>query len=202
MRGVVLLGGQSSRMGQPKQWLPVGERPVLLQTLEMMHTVCSDVVVVVREESQGERVRPLGVRVVIDEYIGQGPLAGLHAGLQGVAPDQAVCLVGCDLPFMQRIVLGDLHQELVADPHLQAVVPQDDEGRLYPVCAVYRGNVRELAADCLKRGENAMRPFLTRLVTKYIPIGKWQHLTPSPFLNMNTPADYELACRLHKERSE
>jgi len=202
MRGVVLLGGESSRMGQPKQWLLVGEQPVLLHTLEMMHTVCSDVVVVVRDVSQGERVRPLGVRVVTDEFPGQGPLAGLHAGLRGVDPDGAVCLVGCDLPFMHRIVLEDLHKELVADPHVQAVVPRDEEGRLYPVCAVYRGDVREQAADCLRGQENAMRPFLARLSTKYVPVGKWQHLLPSPFLNMNTPADYELACRLHKERSE
>jgi molybdopterin-guanine dinucleotide biosynthesis protein A len=145
------------------------------------------------------------VPVVTDFYKGQGPLAGLHAGLQGADSQEAVCLIGCDLPFMRAEVFRGLHRVLEADPHLQAVVPSD-EGHLYPVCAVYRGNVREIAAQCLQQNHNSMRRFLEQLRVAYVPAGKWQDLLPSPFLNMNTPEDFEQACRLHSllhtERSE
>lgn len=199
MRGILLLGGRSSRMGQPKPWLDWEGRPLLLHMLEMMHTVCSDVVVVVRQAADAERVMGLGVPVYVDEYEGQGPLAGLHAGLRGIPEDGAVCLVGCDLPFLQGSVLADLHGQLMRDPQLQAVVPEDADGRLYPVCAVYRGDVRQTAASSLDRQENAMRRFLARIHAAYVPTERWQHLTPSPFLNMNTPEDYLEARGLHKK---
>ncbi|MGZ4112188.1 MAG: molybdenum cofactor guanylyltransferase [Tumebacillaceae bacterium] len=198
MRGILLCGGQSRRMGQKKQWLPFGGRPLLLHTLETMYAVCTDVVVVANEEDDIERLHHLGVTTVRDLFVGQGPLAGLHAGLQGMAPDEVACLLGCDLPLMRADVLRDLLQEIKQHPRAQAVVPQDGT-HLYPVCALYHGQVRDVAASCLENGQNAMRHFLARLEVRYESVERWQHFAQSPFLNMNTPQDYELACTLWKE---
>lgn len=185
-------------MGQKKQWLPFADRPLLLHTLETMYAVCKDVVVVSNDRDDIQRLQKLGVHAIADEFRGQGPLAGLHAGLGEVAPQEIVCLLGCDLPFMRSAVLRDMDLEMEQHPHLQACVPQDGT-HVYPVCALYRGNVREVAASCLREGRNAMRHFLARLDVQEFAVERWQHLTPSPFLNMNTPADYEKACTLWKE---
>jgi molybdopterin-guanine dinucleotide biosynthesis protein A len=198
MRGILLCGGQSRRMGQKKQWLPFDGRPLLLHTLDKLHAVCQDVVVVANDEEDLQRLVSLNVRAVRDEYAGQGPLAGLHAGLKGLPIDEKACLVACDLPFLQAEVLFDLAGIMDGSNGVQAVVPKEGE-RLFPVCAVYHGQVREIASSCLENGENAMRRFLARLQVEYVPIERYEALGPSPFLNMNTPEDYQLARNLWKK---
>ncbi|TCP52393.1 molybdopterin-guanine dinucleotide biosynthesis protein A [Tumebacillus sp. BK434] len=198
MRGILLCGGASRRMGRRKEWLTFDERPLLLHTLETLQEICSEVVVVAAEERELERLVQLNVRAVLDEYAGQGPLAGLHAGLTGLPADEKACLVACDLPFLQAGILQDLAQVLEEQPGLQAVVPQEGE-RLYPVCALYHGQVREIAASCLQNGENAMKRFLAKLQVGYVPIERYAAYEPPPFLNMNTPADYERARTLWKK---
>jgi molybdopterin-guanine dinucleotide biosynthesis protein A len=183
-------------MGVAKQWLTFANVPLLLHTYDRLRTVCKDVVVLTNDPEDAERCRDFGLRTLRDLYPGQGPLAGLHAGLQGLEPERVAVLIGCDLPFMRAEILRELAEQLLADPRLDAVVPYEEGGHMYPVCAVYRARVREAAEACLARGENAMRRFLQRLHVQYIPTERWSRWTPDPFFNMNTPADYELACTL------
>lgn len=201
MRGILLCGGQSRRMGQQKQWLPFAGRPLLLHTLETMYAVCEDVLVVANEQEDVQRLQALGLTTVPDQFTGQGPLAGLHAGLQGVSAQEIACLIGCDVPFLRAEILQEMRDLMENDSLLQAVVPQDGQ-HLYPVCALYRGQVRDVAASCLEKGQNAMRHFLATLHVKYVPVERWAHLVPPPFLNMNTPDDYRMACNLWREGLE
>ncbi|PWK09630.1 molybdopterin-guanine dinucleotide biosynthesis protein A [Tumebacillus permanentifrigoris] len=184
-------------MGVPKQWLPFANTPLFLYTYDRLRTVCQDVVIVTNDHAEQLRYRDLGLRTTADLYPHQGPLAGLHAGLQGLEPDAAAVLLGCDLPFLRADVLRDLLDALEENPELDAVVPCDGE-HVYPVCAVYRARVREVAEVCLARGDNAMRRFLQKLRVHNIPTERWSALTPDPFFNMNTPEEYRIACTLWK----
>ena len=199
MRGILLSGGRSRRMGEKKQWLPLGEKPILLHTYREICAISNEVIIVANDPEDITRCTAYGLPTIPDLYPGQGPLAGLHAGLQDLAPDESAVLVGCDLPFARSELFRDLLDELQSDPQLDAVVPEDADGRLYPVCAAYRARVRDTAEACLQRDANAMRHFLGMLHVRYLPTERWSHLTPSPFFNMNTPGDYELACTLWKK---
>ncbi|MBL0389206.1 molybdenum cofactor guanylyltransferase [Tumebacillus sp. ITR2] len=193
------MGGRSKRMGVSKQWLPFANRPLLLHSYDRLRTVCQEVVAVTNDVQDQQRVQDLGLRAVRDFFPDQGPLAGLHAGLQGLEEHQTAVLLGCDLPFLRRQVLQDLIHELERDPELDAVVPcEGGDGHLYPVCAVYRARVRQVAEEHLRRGENAMRRFLAEIRVLYIPTERWAACSPHPFFNMNTPEDYEEACILWK----
>ncbi|HEU4965352.1 MAG TPA: molybdenum cofactor guanylyltransferase [Bacilli bacterium] len=199
MKTILLCGGSSSRMGRPKQWLPLGGRPLLLQTLETIRPICHDRVVITNDPDEAVRIREVAqVPTCPDEFPGQGPLAGLHAGLQDVPQDGIALLVACDLPFLHTEVLRDLCDLLAADPQLEAAVPQEGT-RLFPVCAVYRGSVRDRAARHLAQGQNALRKFLAELNVAYVPTERWAHLKPSPFFNMNTPQAYEEVLDLYKK---
>lgn len=197
MKAILLCGGRSSRMGRPKHWLPLGQRPLLLHTLETVGAVCHDRVVVINDPDEHARIEELtGVPTTPDLYPGQGPLAGLHAGLQGVGDDDTACLVGCDLPFLRSEVLRDLDTLLQENPQYQAAVPKQGD-RLFPVCAVYRGSVRPIAEQHLRQGQNAMRRFLADCRVLYVEADRWeQQDRPSPFLNMNTPDAYLEVCDL------
>jgi len=107
--GIVLCGGRSSRMGQPKAWLPLGTELMLPRIVRIVRAVVDPVVVVA---ARGQDVPPLPaeVEIIRDEAEGCGPLGGLAAGLAALSGKcEAVYLSSCDVPllkpeFVRRVV--------------------------------------------------------------------------------------------------
>src|SRR5689334_13179323 len=99
--GIVLCGGQSKRMGQPKAWLPFAGETMLARVVRLLGEVVTPLVVVAAPEQQVPPV-PNAIRIVRDEERGRGPLQGLAAGLaalDGFA--EAAYLSSCDVPFLR-----------------------------------------------------------------------------------------------------
>src|SRR5205085_4657886 len=95
--GVVLCGGQSSRMGRPKAWLPFGGELMLPRVVRLLGDAVSPLVVVA---APGQDVPPLpdGVAVTRDAEEGRGPLQGLLAGLRALeGRADAAYLSSCDV---------------------------------------------------------------------------------------------------------
>ena len=114
--GIVLCGGQSKRMGRPKEWLPFAGETLLARVVRLMREAVSPIVVVAAREQELPELPP-DVRIVRDEEGGRGPLQGLATGLaalQGLA--DAAYASSCDVPFLRpafikRMIdlLGDHH---------------------------------------------------------------------------------------------
>src|SRR5947209_19753423 len=78
--GIVLCGGQSTRMGQPKAWLPFGDELMLPRVVRLLSEVVSPIVVVA---APGQDLPRLSADLILapDPVPGQGPLQGLATGL-------------------------------------------------------------------------------------------------------------------------
>ncbi len=99
--GIILCGGESSRMGRPKAWLPVGDELLLQRVVRVVGEAVGPVVVVAAD---GQAVPPLpgNVEVVRDAVPNRGPLEGLLAGLNALdGRVDAVYLSACDMPFLK-----------------------------------------------------------------------------------------------------
>src|SRR5262245_56653065 len=164
--GIVLCGGQSSRMGRPKAWLPFGPETMLGRVVRLLGEVVSPVVVVAAPEQD---VPPLsaGVASVRDPERGKGPLQGLTAGLaalQGKA--DAAYASSCDVPFLRPEFVRRMI-ELLGD---HAICVPDVEGYKHPLAAVSRVEMATIAGQLIAEGR--WRPaFLferaaTRIVTR------------------------------------
>src|SRR5437763_186942 len=83
--GIILCGGQSSRMGRPKEWLPFGDELMLPRMVRLMSEAVSPIVVVA---AVGQQLPPLPTDVIEtqDRQPDRGPLQGLAAGLTAL-PD-------------------------------------------------------------------------------------------------------------------
>jgi molybdopterin-guanine dinucleotide biosynthesis protein A len=149
--GIVLCGGQSTRMGSPKALLPFGPETMLQRVVRLLGSIVSPIVVVAAPR-QSLPVLPADIIVTHDEREGRGPLEGLRAGLKALPARVDVAYVtSCDVPllvpgFVQRML------ELLGD-HDIAVVESD--GFPHPLSAVYRRAVLPpvealLAADRLR----------------------------------------------------
>lgn len=105
---IILAAGKSTRMGEPKQLLRLGERTVLGQTLENIRDSGVDEIVLVLGSSE-ETIRqqiPAStfeeLKVVVNPDYGQGMASSLRAGLSAASPQiDAALIVLADQPFIR-----------------------------------------------------------------------------------------------------
>lgn len=98
--GVVLSGGESSRMGQDKALLSFRGRPLIDHMIDLLHAVgCEDVFV------SGVRA---GYRCIPDSTPHQGPAAAIHHVLQELGSYRGVLFVPVDMPFLTKDLLQQL----------------------------------------------------------------------------------------------
>jgi len=190
LSGVILAGGQSSRLGRNKAFLDFDGRPLIARMAEILRPLVSEVVVVA---SESEPYRPYVDRVVPDVIPGLGPLGGIHAGLLAVRT-RAAFFVGCDLPFVPGALFERLSREVA---RADAVVPFVD-GEYEPLVAAY-------ARSCLPAVERVMAAGHRRVVSFYPHVrltviadrevrsfGDPKRL----FFNLNSEAEYQRALAL------
>jgi molybdopterin-guanine dinucleotide biosynthesis protein A len=191
--GIVLCGGQSSRMGQPKAWLPFRGETMLGRVVRLLGTTVSPVVVVA---APGQELPSLPGEVIVvrDSERGRGPLQGLAAGLEALKGRAGAAYVSsCDAPFLRPAFIRRMVELL---GHKQIAVPQCD-GFRHPLAAVYRVEVLDAVRRLLD--EDRLRPvfLFDEVPTRFVSADELVQADPAlqTLRNLNTPEDYEQALR-------
>jgi molybdopterin-guanine dinucleotide biosynthesis protein A len=199
--GVVLAGGQSSRMGRPKAALEWHGSTLLRRTAQIMARATSGPVVVVRAAGQDLPELPDGVLVADDPREGRGPLQGIAAGLAALTGRADLAFVSStDLPFLHpafiRRVLAVLEESEDTDVALPLA-----RGYKQPLAAGYRVSLAETAERLVK--EDRLRPaflfeqcqvrVLDDAELKADPVLAALDPDLDSLLNVNTPPDYDAA---------
>ena len=125
---LIVAGGKGLRMGSelPKQFLPIGGKPVLMRTLEAFHTCNREIrLIVVLPHSQQEFWRTLcrEHRFTVPHVVVDGGETRFHSVKNGLALVEAPALVGVHdgvRPFVSREVISRCY-ELAAEK--RAVIP-------------------------------------------------------------------------------
>jgi len=183
----ILAGGKSSRMGEDKVFLRLGEKTLLDIACGLAGSVCSNVRIV------GDRAR-FGADAIEDVYPGCGPLGGIHAALSQTETDLNLMLA-VDTPFLEaaflRWMLGEAEKTAAV-----VTVPQLTAG-YQPLCAVYRREFARVAEESLKAGKYKIDALYSRIKTRVINEAELNHLAfdQRMFDNLNTRADFERASR-------
>jgi len=191
---VILVGGKSSRMGRAKALLPFDNEPLIAHVVRRLKSWFPEIIVVAAPDQE---LPELSAVLVRDEIAYQGPVSGIYHGLK--AATQNVCFVtSCDAPFLNFELIDHLLEQI---SDYDVVVPFW-EGRFQPLHAIYRTSVVPLLKEQLERGE--LRPIFLfdKVRTRKIQEEEIRWLDPDglSFLNMNSPADYEIALQKWKNR--
>jgi molybdenum cofactor guanylyltransferase len=178
---VVLAGGDSRRMGQPKALLPVGGTTLVEWLTARLAPEFAHLLVAARAADQ----LPPGLRphLVRDLHVGAGPLAGVEAAL-AASPHDTVVAVACDMPAVTAGLVRRLVGAVEARPALDAAVPRVD-GRPEPACAAYRRSAAGPIAAALAEGRLRASDALDDLRVHWLDAED-----PAQFANLNTPDDY------------
>ena len=137
----------------------------------------------------------LDVPVIPDAVANRGPLGGIYTALLETRTEFNLVL-GCDLPFVTCNLLARLMNRARAEGS-DVAVPRSRDGRLQPLCAVYRRRALYAVRTRLVLGLNKLSGFFPMVRCTDIP---WRELADagvrsSEFDNMNTPEDYAYARR-------
>jgi molybdenum cofactor guanylyltransferase len=213
--GLVLCGGKSTRMGEPKAWLPFGHELLLPRVIRILRTVTlpptetppaaigvhppfptglSPLIVVA---AVGQELPPLpaDVEVLRDEFDALGPLAGLATGLTALAGRcDAVYATATDVPLLRLEFVQAIIGALQSNPEIEIAIPKD--GRFHhPLAACYRVRLAPIVRELVSAGR--LRPvFLLELArTLEIPVDDLRSVDPhlDSLRNCNTPEDYAAA---------
>jgi molybdopterin-guanine dinucleotide biosynthesis protein A len=188
---MILCGGQSRRMGRPKEMLPFGQEVMLARVVRRLREAV-DPVVVVAGPQQPLPELPAAIHLLRDRHEDRGPLEGLAVGLAALrGRAEAAYVTGCDVPLLNppfvRRMIELLTEHDIAVPHV--------DGFDQPLAAVYRVHILP-QVESLLAGDR-QRPALlfgqcdTRRVTReeLVEVDPQLH----SLANVNTPADYRAA---------
>lgn len=189
MSAILLAGGKSSRMGTNKALLPFGKVTVLEHLAKLFETLFQQSLIIVDDKAKYRGLKlPQGF-IYEDIVKDSGPLAGVTTGFTHAA--YSWCFVAtCDMPFINEAFIRTMTGAWQGREQWDALCVENPSGGLEPFPAIYARENRSLAQTLLDLGHLSM----WRLF-EVISIARWP--LPQEFrglmLNMNTPADYELA---------
>jgi molybdenum cofactor guanylyltransferase len=189
--GIVLAGGSSSRFGSDKLRAPYRGRPLLHHAIERVAQVSDDVVVVMRPKADGGDL-PAGVRLAHDSSEGEGPLAGLHAGLLAAVRSDVAIVVAGDMPDVPAPVLRALIDALDAQGRAAAALAVGGVPCPVPV-ALRTWPAADAVHTLLHAGRRRLGDVVDTVDTAVIDEGDWTALDPErrSLFDVDEPADLE-----------
>lgn len=192
--GIILAGGQSSRMGRDKALLPLpgGQAETFVShQATLLSSCCQEVLLVARDAEQVSLYLPYlpsFVRVITDRIPQSGPLMGLASGLSAIHTPSAL-VTAVDMPFLQPALLTFLLTQAQINTIVMPVVAN------YPqvLLAVYPQSVLPLIEVLLREGRRDPRALLQRAVVHRIEEAQLRAVDPllRSFINVNTPEELD-----------
>lgn len=183
--GLVLAGGQSTRMGKDKGLIPYHGMPQREYLYHLLSRVCDKTYVSIRPEQQNDL--PDDIETVVDENRYKGPYNGLLSAHRKYSK-VAWLVLACDLPLIDLQSL----QELIAarDPNMMATsFAQKEDPLPEPLCAVWEPRAFETSIAYLEGGKGTCpRKFLINNEVKLV-----FPRDPKVLLNANSEEEYKEA---------
>ena len=190
--GVILAGGQSSRMGgQRKTLAELAGRPLLVHVVERLQPQVNSLLLSC--EPGVVDFETFGLRQVPDIVPGyRGPLAGLHSAMQHMVETGrggSLVLCPCDAPFIpNNLVKVLLDAEQGGSGKVIAVSYQ---GVLQPTFSLWQNHhLGAIRNAVVEQGRGGIKHLLTSLPHEVL---EWPAAQPPPFFNINTPEDLKSA---------
>lgn len=193
LSAIVLAGGQSSRMGQDKALVSIGNQTMLQHVCAVAQQCASPVYVVTpwidryQDLLSQEATSPIHFvqeRGLSAQDSLHGPLVGFTQGLSQVQTEW-VLLLACDLPRLQANVLQHWSALLPnIDQNTIALLPKNPQGWWEPLCGFYRCRCLNDLQRFIAAGGRSFQRWLSQQTVQALPLAD-----PEILWNCNTPED-------------
>lgn len=184
--GVILAGGENTRMPVLKAFIKVRGKTLIERNLELYRQLFEKTFIVT---NQPELYARLYTPMLGDIYDIRCPATGIVTALLN-SPGKWVFVSACDMPFISIELIRNMAEERQG---FDAVVPRTG-GKADPLFAFYSRNLLTPMGKAVLGSKRSLRDFLNNKKVKYInskEINKVDAGTRS-LINLNTPEDVDL----------
>lgn len=154
--GAILAGGRARRLGGLAKGLELLDGSRIVDRVAAALGEVADEIILVGAPPQVAAALP-ALQSIDDEAPGAGPLGAIVTALRAMGRDTMI--VAWDMPF---VTAKELRPLLVAPSGAEAVVWEVD-GRMEPLCALYRAGAAGPLSEAFAAGERSPREALRRL---------------------------------------
>lgn len=183
LRGLVLAGGKSRRMGSDKAALRAGGETQLQRAVGLLQRHVGEVFVSTGKDQADDPVRQ-GFEQIVDRYENMGPIAGILSAMDA-APASSWFVLACDLPNIDDRTVEFLIANADAEfPFTAYRSVRDDLPE--PLCAIYQPESRSLIDQFVAEGIICPRKMLINSRTLLL-----EQPSPGALHNINRPEDLD-----------
>jgi molybdopterin-guanine dinucleotide biosynthesis protein A len=202
----ILIGGRSRRLGSDKAAAELHGETLAQRAFRTVSEAlpARRVTFVAASEAQfAIQVILAEGRFIFDLIADRGPIGGLHSALAD-ARSEWIFVLACDYPFVSAELIRYLHSRVSNE--FGAVVPEQVDGRLQPLCAFYSvDQARPVVQEIIERPRvpPPMHEIAGRMDPWVVHFDEIAHLAGSEnfFLNVNMPTDLDLAREIERKLS-
>lgn len=181
--GIILAGGQSTRMGTDKALLQINDKTLLENAIEICRPVCSEILI----SSGNPEHKKFGYQIVPDEIKNCGPIGGIYSCLK-----KSETLWNLVLSVDALFVTSEFLQYLALQKDkFEAVIPKHPGG-VEPLVSLYNKNALFAFEVQIRKHDYKMQNLLRLISTSYVDCDKWLIKNRHLFDNLNSLDDLKL----------
>lgn len=154
MLGIILCGGQSSRMGSDKGLLKLEAKTWAQTAVDKIQALNIPVKISVNKQQYTDYAEVFSSNALINDDVSlevKGPLLGLLS-CHLAFPEEDLFILACDMPLMERSELESLYKHYKENPGADAYIFTND-GEAEPLCGIYTSKGLSIILTMLKKGE-------------------------------------------------
>ena len=186
MSAVILAGGKSSRMGQDKAFLKIGNRTIVEYQLQRLSPLFEELLL---STNLPEKFAHLGLETVQDFIPDRGPLVGIYSSLLK-ARYSHLFAIACDMPFISPGLITYMKEDC---KDYDVTVPETERG-LEPLHAIYSKTCLPVMKEYMdkKDGKGRVIEFFSQVKVRVVTREEISSIPGGneAFLNFNTMEEY------------
>ncbi len=180
LKGLVLAGGRSSRMGESKAKINWHGKEQQYHLADLLGFFCEEVFISCREEQISEIV--LAYKALPDQYLNAGPIEAILTAFEH-DPDRGWLIVACDIPLLDEQALRYLLEQRDVSK-IATVFESPVDGLPEPLAAIWEPESYDLLKLYHQKEHKSLRKILLTHQAKTIKAPD-----AGALINANTPED-------------
>jgi molybdopterin-guanine dinucleotide biosynthesis protein A len=181
--GIILAGGQSSRLGTDKAFIKIGKKTLFENIYGLISDYCKEVLISANNHT-GYSFHEQ--RIIPDCITGLGPIGGIYSCLKHSGTENNL-VVAVDIPFINKGLIQFLLSNM-ADAEL--IIPVSVNGKAEPLCALYNKSVLPYLEKMIAKKDLKVQNLIHYCKSKKLLVSHEQEFYHDRlFNNINTPDD-------------
>lgn len=192
----ILSGGKSTRMGENKSLMKIGDKTVIERLKDQLQKMFSKVILIANEPQEYSFLK---LPLYPDVYPGRGPLSGIHSALVNSTTDKCF-IIASDIPLMK----SEMIEYLINYKTDKLITIARANGFIQQLCGIYHKCLIPEAEKILldkeqaeersteqKKRKCSVLEMADRLGAEIIDAEKLPFYTEDMYYNMNRKSEFE-----------